>query len=459
MKEKNIHQIVLPSAIDMEEAVLGSLLLKSPLVDIVQKYLIETDFYDIQHTLIYRAIISLDKDTRPINLVSVMNRLAETNDLEKAGGPSKLSDLSTKVASTAEVNVEHYTLVVLEKAVAREAILSLNEASNSAFENEDIYDVLTWIGQEMQRLQEKLIGKKDTMHVSKATKDSVEQMHERISLFKKGRPAGVPYGLKYPDRHLGGWQNSELNVIAARPGMGKTAFALHFAKEAAMNGFPVAIFTLEMSGRSLTDRLLLSQSGVDADNFRMGKMEKEEVAKVEIAANDICGLKIYIDDNPDSSMSYIRSKARLLHKKEQCSMLIIDYLQLVSSDSRYNIAREQQVAQMSRNAKMIAKELDIPVLLLSQLNRKVEAREVKKPLISDLRESGAIEQDADKVYLIHRPEYYGEKLLKEDGSEVERGISFDLAKNRSGGTMNFIVQHDGTLNRIFDIGADPKMPF
>lgn len=451
---KNIfHGEKLSANREAEEAALGSILRRSQTVDIVNSYLQEDDFYYPEHSLIYKAILSLNSRRKPIDTVTVMTELMEAGKLEEAGNAFKLTELQSKAASTADENVTYCTLAVLTNAVERNCKKIFYEGVSKIHQGEDIADVMAWTDKEMQKQQERLVGKKDTSHISEAAKKSLGEMYDRIESQKKGRTTGIPTGLKRVDERTGGWQNSELVVIAARPAMGKTAFALHFTKKAAEANYPVAVFSLEMSDVSLSDRLILTESRVNPSNYKMGKMSQDEINAIEKAVGILDRMPIYIDDNPNSSMSYIRTKARLLHKQGKCKMIVIDYLQLVAEDAKGSF-REQQVAKMSREAKMIAKELNIPVLLLSQLNRKSTERDAGKPLLSDLRESGAIEQDADKVFLINRPDLFG-KPLELNGSVVENGISFDLAKNRSGATVEFALQHDGTLHRIFTIGTEP----
>ena len=445
-----------PSDLELEKAVLGALLVESNAYSRVEGMLSESDFYQDRHAAIFRFIKSIYDDRRPIDALTVVQSLKQQNKLEEVGGPAYLGDLMSIVASSA--HLEHHASIIRQKAIERKIIEISQRAIQKVFEGEIIEDVMFWQGREIEKQQEALVGKNDTEHIEGPVKKALNDLSIRVEYAKNGKHTGINTGLKDLDSVTGGWQNSDLIIIAARPAMGKTAFALHFAKSAAKAKFPVAMFSLEMSDISLANRLLLSECNVSADNFRSGKLTPSESIEIEKAAGRICKLPIYVDDNASVSMSHIRSKSRLLHKQGKCRMVIIDYLQLATDDKNKNRNREQEIAQMSREAKIIAKELNIPVLLLSQLSRKVEERSDKRPLLSDLRESGAIEQDADMVCFIHRPEYYG-KDLEVDHRSVENGIEFIISKYRNGATGGLILQHDGTLNKIFNLGEKGDMPF
>lgn len=777
-----------PSSIELEKAVIGAILIESNAFSRIESVLADSDFYQERHAAIFHTVRKIYDDRQPVDALTVIHSLRQSNKLEEVGGPVYLSELMSGVASSA--HLERHAAIIKQKAVERDVIKISHQAIKKVYDGEVIEDVMFWQGKEIEKQQESLIGKNDTEHISDSVKKALNDLSIRMEYARSGKHTGIDTGLKDLDKVTGGWQNSDLVIIAARPAMGKalrmdaniltptgwklnrdlkvgdeicsidgcksyvkgifpqgflktymvefsdgrmveccgshlwsvescrfhknakrivstleliellktdryknrisipnfngdfgvkndflvhpyllgvllgdgcltkgvrwskpdifiadrirsfgytvnelkgnsfsvyggkckniyleemrklnligkksydkfipkiylsatksdriellkglldtdgsvdklgsieystsskqlakdvqylawslgykcsmierkvtlygvekrnnfrlvitsgnlkecfslprkldrikskkskplvirninqtgkfvecqcisvtheselyvtdnfimthnTAFALHFAKAAALGGSSVAMFSLEMSDVSLANRLLLSECGVDANKFRSGKITKEEEIEIEKAAGVLCRLPIYVDDNASVSMSYIRSKSRLLNKQGKCSMVVIDYLQLASASQNKNRNREQEIAQMSREAKIIAKELNIPVLLLSQLSRKVEERTDKRPLLSDLRESGAIEQDADMVCFIHRPEYYG-KDLEVNNMIVPNGIEFIISKYRNGATGSVIVQHDGALNKIFNRGERDVLPF
>ena len=437
-----------PSAIELERAILGAILVESSAFERVDNILADEDFYNTSHGIIFKSAKALYEHRKPIDVIAIMTDLRTSGNFDTVGGAVFLNELMDSITSSA--HIEHHAQIVKQKSIERQMINISHQATKKVFEGEDIGDVMVWQSKEIEKQQERLIGKNTSNHISVPVKKSLENMSLRIELNKQGRHIGITTGLTDLDKITGGWQNSELIVIAARPAMGKTAFALQFAKAAAKNNHPVSMFSLEMSDVSLADRLLLSESGVNADNFRSGKLSSDEFIKIEEAAGKLWKLPIYIDDNASVSMSYIRSKSRLLKKQCKCDIVIIDYLQLAGDTKDKKPYREQEISQMSREAKIIAKELNVPVLLLSQLNRKNEERADKRPMMSDLRESGAIEQDADMVCLLHRPDYYGQELKISDSTIVKNGVEYIIAKYRNGATGTLIVQHDGTMNSIFD---------
>lgn len=449
------QDFIQPYADDLEQAILGVILCESNGFGRIENTLLDTDFYNPAHATIFQAAQKLYSERKPVDVSTIADYLNKNKKLEEAGGPVYLAELMTIVGSS--VHLEYHASIVKQKAVERAIINISQQATKKIYEGEDIGDVIFWQGKEIEKQQEALVGKQITAHISTPIEEALNEMYHRKEAAKSGLQTGISTGLTGLDKITGGWQNSDLVVIAARPAMGKTAFALHFAKEAAKTNHPVAMFSLEMSDVSLANRLSLSESNVGAYQFRSGKISNSDSVDIEKAAGKLCKLPIYVDDNASVSMSYIRSKARLLKKQGKCDIVIIDYLQLATDTRSNNRNREQEIAQMSREAKIIAKELSIPVLLLSQLSREVEKQTDKKPMLSDLRESGAIEQDADMVCFIHRPEYYGKKLVY-DNKDVDNGVEFIISKFRNGSTGSAFVQHDGTLNKIFDIRGDSYHP-
>jgi replicative DNA helicase len=443
-----------PQAPEIERAVLGAILLEPGTYAEVEGFLSDEDFYVPKNATIFRAIKTLHRAHEAVDMITVMEALRSAGELERAGGMEYISGLTGNIASA--VHVGHHANIVKQKSVERQMILTSNLAIKKIHESEDVGDVMLWQHKEIERLQDSMTANASYRHISVPVKKAVTEMYLRREAAAAGRHTGITTGLSDLDSITGGWQRSDLIIIAARPAMGKTAFALHFARAAALAGHPVALFSLEMSDISLANRLLLSEGRVSAYNFKTGKLSDGETVAIEKASGVLHELPVYVDDNADVSMPHIHSTIRRLHRQGKCDIAIIDYLQLISGTKNKNSYREQEISQMSREAKRMAKELNIPVILLSQLNRESERRSDKRPALSDLRESGAIEQDADIVCLIHRPEYYQQKM-EVDGTTVYDGIEFIIAKYRNGATGNVYLQHDGTLNRIFDFqGVKPS---
>jgi replicative DNA helicase len=442
---ENCEQLgrITPQAREPEEAVLGAVLLEKTAFETANHILLPEMFYDKANELIYAACAHLEAHGRPIDMLTVIDRLRQSGDLEKAGGYSRIAQLSQKVVSSA--HLEYHARIVAQKYIARKAIEYLSEAVKFCFdETSDIDDVLSEVSGRIEKLQESAIGKSEVKQLREVMRQSVKELYERKEKYEKGLFPGIHTGLADLNRITGGWQKSNLVILAGRPSMGKTSIALHFAKSAAKHGTPVVIFELEMSDVKLSDRLLLSESNIDPNNFKTGRVTQEDVKSVEIAVGRLYDYKIHIDSNPMVTMDYIRNRCRLLKKQGKCEMAVIDYLQLIEDSGNKNSVREQEVARMSRKAKLLAKELDIPVLLLAQLSRKVEDRSCKKPMLSDLRESGAIEQDADLVIFVYREEYYNPSAAKGRGNLI-------IAKYRDGYTGEIDFACNESMTKIFDV--------
>lgn len=363
-----------------------------------------------------------------------------------------MAQLTDKVGSSA--HVVFHANIVKQKAIERATITEARSIINKINRNEDISDVLFSSGKNLEELQESLVGKMIGSHLSVSLKKATEEMHARIELARKNIRSGIDTGFSDLNRLTNGWQKGDLIIEAGRPGMGKTAVALWHAKAAAKQGYPVAFFSLEMSDVSLANRLILSEANVDPDNFKSGYMTNEEVDLIEKAIGLLWSLPIYVDDNPCASMGYIRARCRVLKKQGKLGMIIGDYIQLAENDEESG-SREQEVAKMSRTAKKIAKEFEVPFIFLSQLNRGNEARSDKKPLLSDLRESGAIEQDADIVIFNHRPAYYDTEVKNKFGnSEVNYG-ELIIAKHRNGATGMIKYKHSDGMAQFFDYNTPP----
>ena len=349
-------------------------------------------------------------------------------------------------------HVHEHCLLLHEYYIRKETTEIALEMQHSAATDEqgELLDKL-------RHLTDELLSKKygtNMKHVSELVGKSEEDMHKRATLYAEGRMAGITTGLKGLDELTNGWQNSTLNVIAGRPGMGKTAIALHFALAAAKAGNSVCIYSLEMSNVRLSDRMILALAdGIDPANFRRGSMTQDDVAAFELGKERLMGLPIYIDDHPVCTTNYIRANAKKMKAVGKCDLVIIDYLQLtdMTSNTSRQYNREQQVTKTSREFKILSKEIDVPVLLLSQLSRAVESRADKKPQLSDLRESGAIEQDADTVTFIFRPEYYGQEgyvVYDGNGNYLCGNAILNVSKQRDGATGEVMWSYNKSLTKI-----------
>jgi len=443
------HGKLPPQAIDLEETVLGGLMLESGTLPFVINQLSPDVFYKEAHQIIYEAILSLYDDNRKIDILTVANELRNKGTLELSGGPFYITQLTSRIASTA--NIEYHAGILLQKYLARELIRVSGEINSKAFmDTEDAFELLDHADASISKISEISVRGGSMCHITDAVEKAIEEAKRRELMVKEGKSTGVNSGLKEVNQLTGGWKNSDLIILAARPGMGKTALMLHFAKEAAISGTPVCIYSLEMSDISLANRMILSSCNVDSYRFKKGFMTSEDWAEVNIARQMLSRLPIYIDPNPIVSMRYIRSKSRIMQRKGKCGMIMVDYLQLADmSTGEKNRNREQEVSQASRQAKIIAKELDVPFMLLSQLSRKTEDRKEKEPQLADLRESGAIEQDADLVAFIYRPEYYG---IKEDaaGNSLIGVGKMIFAKHRDGSCEDVKFRYNESMTKIFN---------
>jgi replicative DNA helicase len=402
---KEAQGVVPPQNIEAEASVLGSILLEGrELFEIVADKLQTADFYRVTNGKIFSAMIDLFKTGDAIDALTISNRLEEKKDLEDVGGASYLTELAGRVPSTS--NFESYVDIVQEKATLRRLISVSSEISRSAFAEADQVTTIVDVA------EKRLFEVADTFHreafinLSEVLSESferIEKMHEN-----KGELRGIPTGYRSLDAKLSGLQGSDLVVLAARPSMGKTALALNIARNAAVQArVSVGIFSLEMSKEQLVDRLLVMEAGVDAWKLRTGHLAEPDFPKLASAMDALSKSKIHIDDTPGLSVMEMRARARRLQASAQLDLLIVDYLQLMEgSSSRGPDNRVQEISEISRFLKALARELKIPVLAISQLSRAVEQRPDRVPELSDLRESGAIEQDADVVMFIYRDEYY-----------------------------------------------------
>lgn len=449
-----------PSDVDIEKSILGALLLEKSAFEKIENVLQAGCFYSDAHNKIFDAILELSRKRQPIDMMTVSDQLKKDQSLDLIGGTFYLMGLTSNIGSTA--HIEQHSFILIEKYIRRELIRTQYEIRDAAFdESQDLENVIALASKNLDKIDEISNGSIDSQHIRDIAHKCIKSLDQRTTTAQEGKTIGVPTGFVKLDEATAGWQPGELIVIAARPGMGKTALALFHAREAAKADRSVCIYSLEMTSMSLTDRMIVATSNIDANRYKIGKLHDSEYNKLNDGLSVVENMDIYIDDNPSVSMKYIRSHARKMKKKGKCDMIIIDYLQLVSMEGSYNQSREQLVAAASRNALIIAKEINIPVLLLAQLSRAVEQRAGdKKPVLSDLRESGAIEQDADMVLFIHRPNYYGIDLDGENNDISDMGM-YVIAKFRNGSTQDIKFKHNKSLTRFIGEGEyeNDKTPF
>ena len=419
-----------PQAIELEESVLGALMLEADQLPVVQEYLSEDAFYKEEHRLIYRVRNQLSSEREPIDLYTVTSRLKTNRELTKVGGASYLAQLTQRVGSAA--NIEFYARIVTQKYIQRELIRASTEIQRRSYDGaNDITDLIGYAESEILKITEGHV-KRSVQSAADILRRSIEQIEKASE--NDSRYNGVCTGFTELDNTTLGWQPSDLIIVAARPSMGKTAFVLTMARNMAVEyEAPVAFFSLEMASTQLMNRLIVGETGLDHKLIRSGKLSPDEWKILETKTKPLGMAPLYIDDTPALSIYEFRSKARRLHSNYGIKLIIIDYLQLMTASGQGDKGnREQEVSFISRTLKGIAKELNIPIIALSQLNRAAESRTgSKRPQLSDLRESGAIEQDADVVALIHRPEYYG--FTQTDTGESTAGLTeIILAKHRNG---------------------------
>lgn len=442
-----------PQAIDIEEIVLGALMLERSAIDNVELSLLPETFYKPTHQIIYKAISSLYKRNEPVDIMTVTNELRTSNELETVGGPYYITQLTSRIASSA--NIEYYVSILVEKFMLRSLIRVCSEAINITYtEGCDPFDTIEKTDKDISQILEQTGNFNTLERIDVSLQSACDSLKKRVQMAKQGKATGIDTGINSLNKLTGGWQNSDLIILAARPGMGKTALMLHHAISAAFSGIPVCIFSLEMTAESLVNRLFPSLCEIDLEHFKSGFMNSKDWEESNRAIEIISKLPIYIDPQSGITMRQIKTKSRIMKKKGQCGLIMIDYLQLVEmSSERTNRNREQEVAEASRQAKIIAKELDVPVILLCQLSRKVEDRKDCRPMLSDLRESGAIEQDADLVIFIYRPEYYGYEENSIGESLIGVGELL-IEKHRNGATGKTMFHYNSSLTKITDPEAN-----
>lgn len=443
-----------PQARDMEEAVLGALMLEKDALSLVVDILKPESFYVEANQKIFSAIQRLFHRSQPVDILTVTDELRKSGELEEVGGAFYVTDLTNRVASAA--NVEYHARIISQKHIQRELIRISSEIVRDAFEDTtDVFELLDFAEKGIYDITDQNL-RRNYSPISSLVSKALNQLQAIKD--HKDTVTGVPSGYVQLDRVTSGWQRSDLIVIAARPGMGKTAFVLSLARNAAVDfKKPVAFFSLEMSSIQLTNRLISAETEISAEKIRRASLESYEWEQLVRKVETLSEAPLFIDDTPAINIFELRAKARRLKMQHDIQMIIIDYLQLMSgtADSRQG-NREQEISNISRALKSIAKELEIPVIALSQLNRSVETRGGdKKPQLSDLRESGAIEQDADMVIFIYRPEYY--KITQDAEGNSTVGIAeVHIAKHRNGALANIPVKFIDRFAKFAEMDSFPS---
>ncbi len=445
-----------PQANELEQAVLGALMIDNDALSNSIELLKPESFYQTEHQKVFSAIEDLFNNTQPVDILTVTNLLKQKGDLKDVGGAAFVSKLTERVASAA--NIETHARIIAQKFIQRELIRISSSTIKDAYDDTtDVFDLLNAAERGLFEISEGNI-RKNYDKMSTLIRQALEQIEEIKN--KEDGLSGIPSGFSDLDRVTSGWQKSDLIVLAARPGMGKTAFVLSMARNTAVQfNKPVAVFSLEMSSVQLVNRLISSESGIPADKLRKGNLEDHEWIQLNQQITSLSEAPLFIDDTPALTIFELRAKCRRLVRNNGVEMVIIDYLQLMhAGNSNKSGNREQEISTISRSLKSIAKELNIPIIALSQLSRAVETRGGdKRPMLSDLRESGAIEQDADIVCFIYRPDYYGftewpDTSPGQDPDCQGQG-EIIIAKHRNGSLENIRLRFISHLAKFTDLDA------
>lgn len=451
-----------PQALDVERNVIGALLIDVDAINAVGEILEPDTFYDPRHQKVYEAVMTLNSAQNPIDITTVAEQLKHDGNLKDVGGLPYLLELSNRVSSSA--HIEYYARILVHKSLARRLITFAGKVETRAFdETTDVDDLMQDTESELFEISKKN-QKQDYTHIAPVVSQAIEIIQKLKGT--EGGLTGVPTGFGALDKITAGWQDSDLVIIAGRPAMGKTTFALSLAKNAAVDrGVPVAVFSLEMTNVQLVNRLISNVCEIEGTKILNGQLDDYEFARLDKYTGKLTEAPIYIDETPSLRIMELRSKARRLVQDKGVKLIIIDYLQLMSARTNGFGSRQEEVATISRQLKGLAKELNIPILALSQLNRGVDQRisdgdagsEGKEPKLSDLRESGAIEQDADMVMFVHRPEVY--KIFQDShGNDMRGKAKIIIAKHRKGGTGDVWLKFDGKYTRFTNLGSGGNVP-
>lgn len=430
-----------PQEIECESAVLGALMLERDAINEVIDILKPESFYKDQNALIFSAIIDLFTINQPIDLLTVTNQLRVSGNLEKAGGAFYITELTSRISSAA--NIEFHSRIIAENAMKRDLITLSTETIKDSFDNTtDVFEIISKIENQIIDINSGVsVGR--TYSVDSMFSENMKRIQKAGE--KKDGITGIDTGYFELNRMTAGWQGSDLIIIAARPSMGKTDLAINLGIHPAKNGHKIAFFSLEMGRQQLFDRFIAIDGEIERENIKTGRLTDEDWHKVTTLKKETQS-NFIIQDEPSLTILQLRAIARKLRIKQGVKMIIVDYLQLMTSHSKGN--REQAISEISRGLKILAKELNIPVIALSQLSRAVETRGGdKRPMLSDLRESGAIEQDADIVMFPLRPIYYGQEESEEFGC-TKQLMEVDFAKNRSGAVGVVPLKYLGKYGKV-----------
>ena len=446
-----------PQAPELEEAVLGALMIEKDAYAQVSEILRPESFYEHRHQLIYSAITDLAVQQKPVDILTVTEQLRKRGDIDEVGGPFYITQLSSKVASSA--HIEYHARIIAQKYLARELISFSSDIESKAFdETLDVDDLMQEAEGKLFEISQRNM-KKDYTQINPVIAEAYDLLQKAAA--RTDGLSGLESGFSKLDKMTSGWQNSDLIIIAARPAMGKTAFVLSMARNIAVNfRHPVALFSLEMSNVQLVNRLIVNVCEIPGEKIKSGQLAPYEWQQLDYKLKDLIDAPLYVDDTPSLSVFELCTKARRLVREHGVRVIIIDYLQLMNASGMSYGSRQGEVSTISRSLKGLAKELNIPIIALSQLNRGVESREGiegKRPQLSDLRESGAIEQDADMVCFIHRPEYY--KIYEDDRGNDLRGMAeIIIAKHRNGATGDVLLRFKGEFARFQNPDDDMIIP-
>ncbi len=446
-----------PHSIEAEQMILGGLLLGEDAYVHIAGFLFEAHFYRKEHQIIYHHIMKLTASNRNVDAITLTDSLALTNELDYVGGIDYINSLVEATASSS--NIMSYAEIVRERYILRELIKASNEISENAYSpgGRDIELILDESEQRIFQIKDLNMANKQFTDFRELLNRVIERTIQMSERKDKNGITGIATHFTELDKYTSGLQPGELIIVAGRPGMGKTSFALNLGENIALkNKLPVVIFTLEMTGEQLAQRLLSSTAMVDQSSIKRGDLTYEEMDKLYLAMDGLRNAPIFIAETPGINVLDLRARSRRIHDKEgKLGLIIIDYVQIMSGlGGNKNTNRAQEIADISRSLKALALELNVPIVLLSQLNREVESRQDKRPNIADLRESGALEQDADIILLLYRDEYYDKENSKDKGL-----AELNIAKNRSGSTgvlkLAFIGKCTRFLNPyIDDIGEN-----
>ena len=432
-----------PHDTDAEQAVLGSMIIDKNALNSAMDLLKEEDFYREDNAIIFGAILSISSRVEPVDIITLKSELQSIGKLDAVGGLDYITALPDKVPTTA--NVDKYIKIVQDKSMMRRLINTANNILKLGYDETEEPDVLMESAQKEIYDTVQAKNQKGYTQVKDILVNSFTQLEQLYN--KKQHITGIASGFTNLDWGTTGFHNSELIIVAARPGMGKSAFAMNIAEHAAIDlRVPTVIFSLEMSKEQVVNRMLASRGLVDSQRIRSGRLEDDDWTKLAEASGEMSNSPLFIDDTPGISMMEIRARCRKLKLEQDLGLVVVDYLQLITGSGKRGASRDQEIGEISRGLKILAKELNVPVIALSQLSRGADRRDDHKPVLSDLRESGSIEQDADMVIFIHRDEYYN----KEDSEE--KGIAhIMLSKNRSGAQGDFEVGWIGQYTKFMNL--------